>query len=100
VAKVKFVPDPRAAKAIFGEGGLGANYLDTTVAERIVAYQKDHAPVETGRMRDSIVAVSGEEDGIATVSVGPTATEDGFPYPLVVELEEPFIRPSLDAGGE
>jgi hypothetical protein len=66
--------------------------------------QRQRAPVATGRMKASIVVEMGQANGDPCADVGPTArSEDGFPYPLAVEVgaqgrsARPFIRPSVDA---
>jgi hypothetical protein len=96
-ANFRFELNPSAEAAILA---IGLAYLKTGVAPRIVDRMKTLSPVDTGRMRDSIEATVGidEVDRTPCLNIGPTATDEGFPYPLVVEFEEPFIRPALDGG--
>lgn len=60
------------------------------------------APVDEGEMRESISYETKLLPGGATAEIGPTATRDGFPYPMAVEYgtsrmaPQPFAGPALD----
>jgi len=100
----------RAADAPFELHGEGeALIFVRLLGEAVAQHQRQNAPVQTGRMRDSVVVDGPHSDFLGVYcDVGPTATTpDGFPYPLVVEYgakehdgvparpAHPFIRPSV-----
>ena len=66
--------------------------------DNVAKAQKKNAPTDTKRMQKSVTRFDAREDLAGVyVDVGPTAVaNDGFPYPLVVEYDHPFIRPSLN----
>jgi len=109
-AEVKVEYDVRELANLLGiKGPIAADLLRRL--DNIATAQERRAPVDTGRMKDSIEVsdIGIGPDGIQG-DVGPTATdENGFPYPLAVEMgwtdqagvwhqPRPFIRPSIDAG--
>lgn len=57
------------------------------------------APVLTGKTRAGIVSeVDIGTDGDPYVDILSTAVnERGFPYPMVHEFKDPFLRPAIDA---
>jgi HK97 gp10 family phage protein len=87
---------------LFGPSGEVARDLERR-GDVVADSQKRRAAVDTGRMRDSVTRSNAEADQIGVqVDIGPTATANGFPYPMAVEFgtstrpAQPFIRPSLE----
>lgn len=69
-------------------------------AELIVADAKSRVPVRTGKLRDSIKAVS-LEDGAAYIISADARNEYGIPYGQFVEfspkINRPFLFPAMGA---
>lgn len=77
-----------------------------TYSAKVKQSMRQDAPVDRGRMRDSITYETKQLAGGATGEIGPSATRDGFPYPQAVEWgtsrmpPQPFAGPALDRHAE
>jgi HK97 gp10 family phage protein len=90
-----FIPNPTIAAQIKADPEVGANIME--VGEEALAFARDHAPVDTGTLRNSLRIERVEGNG-ARVSVNVDYWL--FPeYGTVNMAAQPYLRPGLTAVG-
>lgn len=79
------------------ESGLDDDIREALLAAAGVVADRARAtaPVRTGRMRNSVRAES--QGSTADVVVEATNPRDGFPYPIKIERQQPFLLPAFTA---
>lgn len=84
--------------------GRAQSGLDEDIREAMLAAAKvvadrarATAPVRSGRMRGSIREEATGQG--ADVTVSATNPRDGYPYPIRIERQEPFLMPAFQTAG-